>query len=160
MALGDTGITLLQHTGAYATFANGGRLARPYAVLEATTSKGEVIYTRERDEPEAQQVISRRVVEMMNQMLLAVVNEGTARRATFDFTHAVGKTGTSSGWRDAWFLGFTGALVTGVWVGHDDFRPMWPSAVAASPAAACPHRPGIASCRWSTPARASRRSRG
>jgi penicillin-binding protein 1A len=37
----------------------------------------------------------------------------------------VGKTGTSSGWRDAWFVGFTGALVTGVWVGHDDFRPMW-----------------------------------
>jgi penicillin-binding protein 1A len=61
----------------------------------------------------------------MNQMLLAVVNEGTGRRAILDFTHAVGKTGTSSGWRDAWFIGFTGALVTGVWVGHDDFRPMW-----------------------------------
>jgi penicillin-binding protein 1A len=125
MALGDTGITLLQHTGAYATFANGGRMARPYAVLELTTSKGEVIYTRERDEPEAQQIVSRRVAEMMNQMMLAVVTEGTARRAILDFTHAVGKTGTSSGWRDAWFIGFTGALVTGVWVGHDDFRPMW-----------------------------------
>ena len=37
----------------------------------------------------------------------------------------MGKTGTSSSWRDAWFVGFTGALVTGVWVGHDDFRPMW-----------------------------------
>jgi penicillin-binding protein 1A len=58
-------------------------------------------------------------------MMLAVVTEGTARRAILDFTHAVGKTGTSSGWRDAWFVGFTGALVTGVWVGHDDFRPMW-----------------------------------
>jgi penicillin-binding protein 1A len=125
MALGDTGITPLQHTGAYATFANGGKLAKPYAVLELTNSKGEVIYSRERDEPEAPQVISRRVVEMMNQMMLAVVTEGTGRRATLDFTHAVGKTGTSSGWRDAWFVGFTGALVTGVWVGHDDFRPMW-----------------------------------
>jgi penicillin-binding protein 1A len=62
---------------------------------------------------------------MMNQMMLAVVNEGTGRRAILDFTHAVGKTGTSSSWRDAWFIGFTGALVTGVWVGHDDFRPMW-----------------------------------
>jgi penicillin-binding protein 1A len=125
MALGDTGITVLQHTAAYATFANGGKLSRPYAVLELTNSKGEVIYSRERDEPEAPQVISRRVVEMMNQMLLAVVTEGTGRRAILDFTHAVGKTGTSSGWRDAWFVGFTGALVTGVWVGHDDFRPMW-----------------------------------
>ena len=125
MALGDTGITLLQHTAAYATFANGGKLTRPYAVLELTNSKGEVVYSRERDEPEAPQVIDRRVVEMMNQMMLAVVNEGTGRRAILDFTHAVGKTGTSSGWRDAWFVGFTGALVTGVWVGHDDFRPMW-----------------------------------
>ena len=125
MALGDTGITVLQHTAAYATFANGGKLTRPYAVLELTNSKGEVIYSRERDEPEAPQVIDRRVVEMMNQMMLAVVNEGTGRRAILDFTHAVGKTGTSSGWRDAWFVGFTGALVAGVWVGHDDFRPMW-----------------------------------
>ncbi len=125
MALGDTGITLLQHTAAYATFANGGKLARPYAVLELINSKGEVIYSRERDEPEAPQVVPRRIVEMMNQMMLAVVNEGTGRRAVLDFTHAVGKTGTSSSWRDAWFVGFTGALVTGVWVGHDDFRPMW-----------------------------------
>jgi penicillin-binding protein 1A len=125
MALGDTGITVMQHTAAYATFANGGKLTRPYAVLELTNSKGEVIYSRERDEPEAPQVIDRRVVEMMNQMMLAVVTEGTGRRAILDFTHAVGKTGTSSGWRDAWFVGFTGALVAGVWVGHDDFRPMW-----------------------------------
>jgi penicillin-binding protein 1A len=125
MALGDTGITVLQHTAAFAAFANGGRLARPYAILELINSKGEVIYSRERDEPEAPQVVSRKVVEMMNQMLLAVVTEGTGRRALLDFTHAVGKTGTSSSWRDAWFVGFTGALVAGVWVGHDDFRPMW-----------------------------------
>lgn len=125
MALGDTGITLLQHTAAYATFANGGKLTRPYAVLELINSKGEVIYSRERDEPEAPQVVPRRVVEMMNQMMLAVVNEGTGRRAILDFTHAAGKTGTSSSWRDAWFVGFTGALVTGVWIGNDDFRPMW-----------------------------------
>jgi penicillin-binding protein 1A len=125
MALGDTGITVLQHTAAYATFANGGKLSRPYAVLELTNSKGEVVYSRERDEPEAPQVIDRHVVEMMNQMMQAVVTEGTGRRAILDFTHAVGKTGTSSGWRDAWFVGFTGALVAGVWVGHDDYRPMW-----------------------------------
>ena len=125
MALGDTGITPLQHTAAYATFANGGRLSRPYAILELFNSKGELVYSRDRDEPEAPQVVSLRVAEQMNQMMQAVVNEGTGRRAILDFTHAVGKTGTSSSWRDAWFLGFTGALVTGVWVGHDDFRPMW-----------------------------------
>ena len=125
MALGDTGITLLEHTGAYAVFANGGKQARPYAVLELFNSKGELIYSRERDEPPAPQIVNARVVEQMNQMMQAVVTEGTGRRAILDFTHAVGKTGTSSGWRDAWFVGFTGALVTGVWVGHDDFRPMW-----------------------------------
>ena len=47
-----------------------------------------------------------------------------AERAQLDFTYSAGKTGTSSSYRDAWFVGFTGALVTGVWVGHDDFRPM------------------------------------
>jgi penicillin-binding protein 1A len=124
MALGDTGITPLEHTGAYATFANGGKLSTPYAVLDIVNSKGEPVYNRAKDEPEAPQVVSRHVDEMMNQMLQAVVTEGTGRRAALDFTNAVGKTGTSSSYRDAWFLGFTGALVTGVWVGHDDFRPM------------------------------------
>jgi penicillin-binding protein 1A len=124
MALGDTGITPLQHTSAYATFANGGKLARPYAVLEMFTSKGDLIYTREKDEPEAPQAVSRRVADSMNQMMQAVVTEGTGKRAALDFTFSAGKTGTSSSWRDAWFVGFTGALVTGVWVGYDDFRPM------------------------------------
>ncbi len=124
MALGDTGIPLIEHTGAYATYANGGRLSKPYAVLELFSSKGDLLYTRERDEPQAPQVVQRRVAEQMNTMLQMVVNEGTGKRAALDFTHAVGKTGTSSGYRDAWFMGFTGQLVTGVWIGNDDFRPM------------------------------------
>ncbi|HJU31377.1 MAG TPA: PBP1A family penicillin-binding protein, partial [Hyphomicrobiaceae bacterium] len=124
MALGDTGITPLQHTGAYAHFANGGKTARPYAILEMFSSRGDLVYSRERDEPPPTQVLSRKVVEDMNQMMQAVVTNGTAQKATLDFTNVVGKTGTSSSYRDAWFVGFTGALVTGVWVGYDDFRPM------------------------------------
>jgi penicillin-binding protein 1A len=124
MALGDTGITPLEHTGAYAHFANAGRAVRPYAILEMFNSKGELVYSRDKDEPDPQQVVSRRVVEQMNQMMLAVVTDGTAKGAALDFTTVVGKTGTSSNYRDAWFVGFTGALVTGVWVGYDDFRPM------------------------------------
>lgn len=124
MALGDTGITPLEHTGAYAAFANGGKLAKPFAITELYNTKGEVIYSRERDEPAPPQVVSRRTVEGLNQMMQAVVSEGTARKAMLDFTTAAGKTGTSSSYRDAWFVGFTGALVTGVWIGHDDFRPM------------------------------------
>jgi penicillin-binding protein 1A len=124
MALGDHGITPLEHTSAYATFANGGILSRPYAILEVFTSKGELVYSRERDEPPAPRVIRRRVVEQMNQLMERVVTDGTGKRAALEFTHAVGKTGTSSGYRDAWFMGFTGQLVTGVWMGNDDYRPM------------------------------------
>lgn len=124
MALGDGGVTPLEHTGAYATFANGGKLAKPYAILELVSSQGELVYSRERDEPPAPQVVERRVAEQMNQMMQMVVEEGTGKRAALEFTHAVGKTGTSSGYRDAWFMGFTGQLVTGVWVGNDEFRPM------------------------------------
>ena len=124
MALGDQGITPLEHTAAYAHFANHGKAVKPYAILEITNSRGDVIYSRDKDEPPAQQVLEPRVVENMNRMMHAVVTEGTGRRALLDNTHSAGKTGTSSGYRDAWFLGFTGQYVTGVWIGNDDFRPM------------------------------------
>ena len=124
MALGDGAVTVLEHTGGYATFANGGRLVHPYAILEIVNSRGELIYSRERDEPEAPRVMEEAVAENMNRMLQQVVEDGTGSRARLDFTHAVGKTGTSSSYRDAWFLGFTGKYVTGVWFGNDDYRPM------------------------------------
>jgi penicillin-binding protein 1A len=124
MALGDQGITPLEHTAAYAHFANHGKAVKPYAILEITNSRGDIIYSRDKDEPPAQQVLEPRVVENMNRMMHAVVTEGTGRRALLDNTHSAGKTGTSSGYRDAWFLGFTGQYVTGVWIGNDDFRPM------------------------------------
>ena len=72
-------------------------------------------------------------------MMQAVVTEGTGKRAQLDFTTVVGKTGTSSSYRDAWFVGFTGALVTGVWVGYDDFRPMGTAGHRRQPAG-----PGLA----------------
>jgi penicillin-binding protein 1A len=124
MALGDTGITPLQHTGGYAAFANGGKLAKPYGLLEVFNSKSDLVYSRERDEPEPPRVLRPKVVEQMNQLMQLVVTEGTGKKATLDFTHAVGKTGTSSSYRDAWFMGFTGGLVTGVWLGNDDFTKM------------------------------------
>lgn len=124
MALGDTGITPLEHAGGVAAFANGGRLAKPYAILEIFTANGELVYSRERDEPPAPQVISREVAEQMNQMMHRVVTEGTGQRAQLDFTHVAGKTGTSTGPKDVWFVGFTGKYVGAVWIGRDDNRPM------------------------------------
>ncbi len=124
MALGDYGITPLQHAGGIGTFANGGKLARPYAILDLVNSKGELIYNRDRDEPEAPQVVSRKVAEQMNWMMNKVVTDGTARRAQLDFTNVAGKTGTSTGPKDVWFVGFTGKYVGIVWLGNDDNRPM------------------------------------
>ena len=124
MALGDTGITPLEHTAAYAVFAHGGKLSKPYGILEILNSKGDVIYSRDKEEPPAPQVLKAKVVEGMNQMMEAVVSNGTGKAAALDFTTAVGKTGTSTNYRDAWFVGFTGSLVTGVWVGYDDYHPM------------------------------------
>jgi penicillin-binding protein 1A len=64
------------------------------------------------------------VIEQLNTMLQAVVLEGTGKAAQLDYTYSAGKTGTSSAYRDAWFIGFTGQYVTGVWLGNDDFTPM------------------------------------
>ena len=124
MALGDYGISPLEHTGGFATFANGGKLSKPYGILELVNSKGDLVYSRDRDEPEAPQVIARKVVEQLNQMMQRVVTDGTAKAAALDFTHAVGKTGTTSSYKDAWFVGFTGRYVASVWLGNDDNRPM------------------------------------
>lgn len=124
MALGDYGISPLEHAGGIATFANGGKLAKPYAILDLVSSKGDLVYSRDRDEPEAPQVVSRKVAEGMSWMMNKVVTEGTARRAQLDFTNVAGKTGTSTGPKDVWFVGFTGKYVGVVWLGNDDNRPM------------------------------------
>ncbi len=121
MALGDQGITVLDHVSGYATLANGGKRTKGYAITEIRNGRDEIVYSRDRDEPPAPQLFNREAVEKLNGMLSHVVSEGTGRAAQLDFTTAVGKTGTSSDYRDAWFLGFTGQYVTGVWMGNDNF---------------------------------------
>ncbi len=124
MALGDYGITPLEHTGGLATFVNGGKSARPYGILDIVNSRGEVVYSRERDEPEPTQIVDAKVAQGMNQMMQKVVTDGTAQRAALDFTNVIGKTGTSTGPKDVWFVGATGKYVTSVWLGNDDNRAM------------------------------------
>ena len=114
----------IQHAGGIGTFANGGKLAKPYAILDLVNSKGDLVYSRDRDEPEAPQVVSRKVAEQMNWMLNKVVTEGTGRAAQLDFTNVAGKTGTSTGPKDVWFVGFTGKYVGVVWLGNDDNSDM------------------------------------
>ncbi|WP_439542630.1 transglycosylase domain-containing protein [Hyphomicrobium sp.] len=124
MALGDYGITPLEHTGGLATFVNGGKSARPFGILDVVNSRGEMVYSRERDEPEPAQIVPLNVAEGMNQMMRRVVTDGTAQQASLDFTNVIGKTGTSSGPKDVWFVGATGKYVGSVWLGNDDNRPM------------------------------------
>ena len=69
-------------------------------------------------------MIATKVVEQMNQMMQLVVTQGTGKAAALDFTHVAGKTGTSSNYKDAWFVGFTGKYVASIWLGNDDNRPM------------------------------------
>ena len=97
---------------------------KPYAILELRNARDEVVYSRERDEPPPAQIFKRESIETLNTMLEKVVSEGTGMAAKLDFTTVAGKTGTSSGPRDVWFMGFTGQYVTGVWFGNDDFTDM------------------------------------
>jgi penicillin-binding protein 1A len=124
LALGDQGLTPLEHTTNYAVFAAGGLEVHAYGIEEIHTLQGQLLYSHERDQPERKQIFSRNSVEMLNTMLQGVVTGGTGRAAQLDFTNAIGKTGTSSNFRDAWFMGITGQYVAGVWMGNDDFSPM------------------------------------
>ncbi len=125
MVLGTSAITLLDLTTGYATFAGGGKLADPYAVLEIRRANGDIIYSRASDNPEPpRQVVPEEKIAELNSMLNAVVKFGTARRADLGFAPQGGKTGTNQSYRDAWYIGFTANNVTGVWFGNDDFTMM------------------------------------
>ena len=121
IALGSSGVRLIELTGAYATFANGGRPVMPYGVRRIRDGDGRPLYRRRSSGAEDR--LDSRIVASMNDMLAAVVRRGTGRKARID-RPAGGKTGTSQSHRDAWFIGFTGNLVAGVWVGNDDGKPM------------------------------------
>ncbi len=125
LPLGTSEISVIEMAGAYATFANGGRAVRPFAVLEIRTlDTDKVIYNHDRDAPKAQQIFSPSYIADLNMMLAHVITDGTGRRARLKDTVAAGKTGTTQGYRDAWFVGYTGQLSTAVWFGNDDYRPM------------------------------------
>ena len=121
LALGSAEVTPLELTAAYATLANQGHEVWPYAILEIRTKSGLVLYSRYA--LSGRQLLDLRTVANMTDMLSAAVRSGTGRAAQIDRPVA-GKTGTSSDFRDAWFIGLTRDMVTGVWVGNDDGAPM------------------------------------
>ena len=121
LALGTNSITPLELTGVYAALATGGRAVMPYGIKEIRSKDGKVLYRRE--EVNMPVTVNSNAVATLVNMMMDVVTYGTGTRAALDRPVA-GKTGTSSDYRDAWFLGFTGNYVTGVWVGNDNNKPM------------------------------------
>jgi penicillin-binding protein 1A len=121
IALGTSEVSLTELVGAYAPFANGGQGVSPHVVTKIRTSQGKLLYARPADQ--LGQVIEPRHVAMMNTMMQETLLSGTARKAEIPGWTAAGKTGTSQDFRDAWFIGYTAKLVTGVWLGNDDNSP-------------------------------------
>ena len=121
IALGTSEVSVTELVGAYAPFANGGLGTAPHVVTRIRTPGGKVLYTRPADQ--LGRVIELRNVAMMNSMMQETLLSGTARKAEIPGWMAAGKTGTSQDFRDAWFIGYTANLVTGVWLGNDDNSP-------------------------------------
>jgi membrane carboxypeptidase/penicillin-binding protein len=118
LALGASDVTLISLTAAYGAFANGGVVRTPVLIRRVEDSDGKVLY---QDPGKSQRAVSDSTAFLMASMLSDVINHGTAYRARqAGFTlPAAGKTGTTNEYLDAWFVGFTPHLVTGVWVGFD-----------------------------------------
>ena len=121
IALGTSEVTLLELTGAYAPFANGGHAVTPYVIKRVQDLDGNVLY--ERKSTDSRQVIRARELGMMNSMLSHVIQRGTGKKASLGERAAAGKTGTTQNSRDGLFVGYTANLVTGVWFGNDDGSP-------------------------------------
>ena len=126
LPLGVAEVTVLDMATAYGVFASGGKEVQSHGIVDIRNANGEVIYQRDRDTSKAKQVIPDKAVKNMNLLLSNVLQPGGTGygRARLEGIQAAGKTGTTSSYRDAWFVGFTGNYVAAVWFGNDDYSPM------------------------------------
>ncbi len=114
-------MTLIELVAAYAPFANGGIGVIPHVIERVRSADGKILYARAASGLGS--VVAPPHVAMMNHMLEETLLTGTASRAKIPGWTAAGKTGTSQDFRDAWFIGYTGRLLAGVWLGNDDNTP-------------------------------------
>ncbi|MFN3853903.1 MAG: transglycosylase domain-containing protein [Phreatobacter sp.] len=121
IALGTSEVNLLELTGAYAPFANGGTGVVPHVITRIRTASGRVLF--QRPPLDLGRVIEPRHAAMMNAMMNQTTVSGTARSVRLPGWIVAGKTGTSQEFRDAWFVGYTGRFIAGVWLGNDDGTP-------------------------------------
>lgn len=121
IALGSSGIPLIELVQAYTAFATAGRMVRPQFVLEVKDRNGRILETMETD---SEEVLDPVTAYELAHLLRGVVEDGTGRCATRLKRPVAGKTGTTDRCRDAWFIGFTPQVVTGVWIGREDNKPL------------------------------------
>ncbi|HEY8003593.1 MAG TPA: penicillin-binding transpeptidase domain-containing protein, partial [Phenylobacterium sp.] len=122
MALGTTQVTPLEMAQAYDAFGNGGYRVAAYGIERIRTAGGQVLFQRRAAAPA--QAIANPPLGEMQQMMRTVMRIGTGTHAAIPGYDLAGKTGTTSDYKDAWFCGYTGGLVTVVWTGRDDATPM------------------------------------
>ncbi len=125
LPIGADEVTLLEHSAAYAAFVNGGKKTTPYTAIEITNRRGELLYRHDRDAPPQEQAVPFDKVVELGSMMRKVVEEGTGRRAQLGpGIEVIGKTGTTNGFKDAWFCGYSAVLGGCVWFGNDDGKSM------------------------------------
>lgn len=117
IALGSNGVKLFELTRAYGAFGNGGYRVEPYSVERVETSRGQVVY--QAPKTKISKVMDVNTAATLTAMLKTVIKSGTGMAANIGKPSA-GKTGTTDDYKDAWFIGYTPDVVTGVWVGNDD----------------------------------------
>lgn len=127
LALGSSGVPMVEMVGAYATFANGGRRVVPRAVIAIATETGRILWPS-RESGDAEAAFSENHIAALNDMLREAVVRGTGREAAASRSlrgmEIAGKTDTGDGFVDAWFIGYTPELVIGVWFGNDHPQEM------------------------------------
>ncbi len=123
LPIGADEVTVFDHTGAFATFPNGGMAVTPHAILEVRSATGDLIWRFDRDGPKPRRVMPAQVAADINMILNQAVEAGTGKRSMLDGIKSAGKTGTTNAYRDAWFAGYTGNMVAAVWFGNDDYAP-------------------------------------
>jgi len=129
IALGTEQVNLLELTGAYCTFDNGGIRPDPYGIIRIEDKNGKVL---EDHSPSSTVELTAQTAYLMTDLLRAVVTSGTGGRAQDLDRPAGGKTGTNQDLKDLWFIGFTPELVAGAWMGYDDFTSLGKHFTASS----------------------------
>jgi penicillin-binding protein 1A len=123
LALGVASVSAIDMASSYAVFSNGGYQATGFGVTRISNLRGEVIYEARPNENRVR-LLDEDVVLSMNDILHAVNYGGTGGRAVVEGVPSAGKTGTTSSYRDAWYIGFTGNYVASVWFGNDNYSVM------------------------------------